>query len=95
MSDSDEWTSSEKKYENASQGIIHFCDAKEKLTSEQSLESWKVLVDADRIRNHHAILHLAETVLGKDEYPNTLYHRRCRSIFTHNKSLDQIGHQKA
>ena len=94
MSDSDEWTTSEKKCENASQCIIHCCDAKEKLTSLQSLESWKVLVDAARIQNHHAVLHLAETV-GKDEYPNTRYHRRCRSIFTHKKSLDQIEHRKA
>ena len=39
MSDSDEWTTSEKKCENASQCIIHCCDAKEKLTSVQSLES--------------------------------------------------------
>lgn len=52
-------------------------------------ESWLTLLDAARVRQHSAILDIAEQ-LGDKEVPKLSYHRRCRSIFTMKRDLGTL-----
>ena len=64
-------------------------DPNASLTSPQTLESWKTILDAAQIRKCAPVLDLAEdTPCG--EIPSIKYHRRCRSLFTMKKGLDSI-----
>lgn len=76
------------------QGTSIICDKQaviDKLTSPQDYDSWCSLYNAADLRGFDPILKL-----GKDppnlesESKNILYHRKCRSDFTHKKSLNRI-----
>jgi len=64
-------------------------DPNEQLTSPQSFESWKTLINAAQVRDHSPILDIAKSVTDK-EIPVIFYHRKCRSIFTMKRDLEAL-----
>lgn len=56
--------------------------------SQEILESWNTLCDAAEIRHFDPITKLTRATLSA--VPNVLYHRECRSGFTHNKELTRL-----
>ena len=83
-----------KKIENSSteKCFIHCSKSNENLTKLQSYKSWKVLLDAAKIRQHQAVLEKAPPV--PENALDILYHRKCRSIFTLKDILKQIQEQE-
>ena len=77
------------KTKTTSSCLIHCTDANDNLVSLQSIESWKVLLNAARIRKHEAVLKVASSV-GEGVIPGIKYHRKCRSTFTMKKLLNNI-----
>ena len=69
--------------------LIHCTKDSGDLSSVQDLQSWQTLVRAAEIRQYAPILDLAKTVVG-EELPTITYHRKCRSIFTMKRDLDNI-----
>lgn len=69
--------------------IIHCTNSSDELVTIQSLESWKTLLNAATIRQHHAVLQVAST-LAEGVVPDIKYHRKCRSTLTMKKLLDNI-----
>ena len=59
----------------------------------QDTQSWKTLLRAAGSRQYTPILDLAKTVKG-EEHPNIMYHRKCRSIFTMKRDLDNMCKEK-
>ena len=56
------------------------------LTAPKDIESRTSLLEAATLQQFEAILNLAE-----DDYAeNLVYHRKCRSSFTHKKTLDRL-----
>eukprot|EP00745_Piridium_sociabile_P027749 TRINITY_DN44663_c0_g1_i3.p1 TRINITY_DN44663_c0_g1~~TRINITY_DN44663_c0_g1_i3.p1 ORF type:complete len:1606 (-),score=395.32 TRINITY_DN44663_c0_g1_i3:590-5317(-) len=74
--------------------IIHCSnDETDKLTSPESVDSWKTVLNAAEIRKHGPILEIAKG-LHEDEIPQIQYHRKCRSIFTMKKLLQKLQASK-
>ena len=96
VNDEKEWAPGPlKKTENNSteKYIINCSNSNENLIKLQSYESWEVLLDAAKIRQHQAVLEKA-SVVPENEVPDTLYHSRCRSIFTLKDTLKRIQEQE-
>ena len=94
--DEEEWTpgpSKQKENRSAEKYIIHCSNSNENLRRLQSYESWKVLLDAAKIRKHQAVPEKASTV-SENKVPDILHHRRCRSIFTLKDTLQRIQEQE-
>ena len=92
----EEWApgpSKQKENRSAEKWIVHCSHSNENLIRLQSYKSWKVLLDAAKIRKHQAFLEKASTVL-ENEVPDILHHRRCRSIFTLKDMLKRIQEQE-
>ncbi|RZF35593.1 hypothetical protein LSTR_LSTR005121 [Laodelphax striatellus] len=63
--------------------------ALKKLTSPLDHRSWRVLYQAAIVRGHEEIINLTKNL--SDEIPRgILYHRNCRSEFTHKKTLAKL-----
>ena len=74
--------------------IIHCSDDESLLISPKDLDSWKSLLKAATVRNHRALLNLAENV-KEGEIPHVSYHRKCRSLFTMKRDLESISQKTA
>ena len=76
----EEWVSGpEMKGNSTSNGcIIHCIDANNDLVSTQSMESWKILLNATTIGHHQGVLDVASN-LPDSVVPNIKYYRKCRS----------------
>ena len=72
-----------REIENSSteQSFIYCSNSNKNLTKSQSYKSWKVLLDAVKMRQHQTVVEKAWTV-PENEVPDILYCRECRSIFT-------------
>ena len=70
--------------------IIHCSDDDSSLIKPKDLDSWKTLLTAATIRNHRPLLDLADHT-NEGEIPPVSYHRKCRSIFTMKRDLEQIS----
>lgn len=64
------------------------------LVTPKDYDSWLVLLDAARVRNHKPILQIAES-LHEQEMPNICYHRQCRSRFTLKRDLNNFKRKSA
>lgn len=73
--------------------IIHCTDDNSDLVSLQSLDSWKVLLEAATTRQHEGVLKVASS-LPDGVVPDIKYHRKCRSTFTMKKLLNNIKKKK-
>ena len=60
----------------------------DQLVKPRDLESWKTLCDAAEIRHFDPITKLTRDNLSA--VPNVLYHRECKSGFTHKKELTRL-----
>lgn len=71
--------------------IIHTTDEDPNagLTSPRDLDSWSTLLRAARLRQHQAILTVAEN-LKEGELPQIHYHLKCRKLFTMKRALDKL-----
>lgn len=71
--------------------IIHTTDEDPHagLTSPRDLDSWNTLLRAARLRQHQAILTVAEN-LREGELPQIPYHLKCRKLFTMKRDLDKL-----
>lgn len=69
--------------------IIHCSDDEGRLVSVKDDDSWKTLLRAAQVRNHAPVLELAKDI-PEGHIPAIHYHRKCRSIFTMKKLLDDI-----
>ena len=74
--------------------IIHCTDSTEKLVMLPSMESWKKLIEAAKIRQNQTILNLAEST-DEGEMPRVKYHVECGKAFTHKGSLEVIKNKRA
>ena len=72
---------------------IHCSNSVENLSKLDSLSSWKTLVNAACIRIFEPILRILEEV-EPDTVPDIWYHRKCRSIFYHENTLEHIKKEK-
>lgn len=63
------------------------------LVCPKTYESWLSLLEASKVRNHTAVLEVAQS-LGEKEIPKIYYHRKCWSLFTMKRHLDTLK-QKA
>lgn len=59
------------------------------LITPKDYDSWLVILEAARVRNHKPILQIADG-LHEQEIPNIWYHRQCRSRFTLKRDLHNI-----
>ena len=70
--------------------IIHCTDEdSQSLVSPKDFGSWKALLRAAEIWKHDPILNISKE-LTEGEIPPVQYHRKCRSIFTMKRLLDNI-----
>jgi len=63
---------------------------KEKLSPPKDFDSWTMLLEAAKIRNHAPVLQAATTVSGTEIPSNVYYHRYCRSIFTMKRVIQTL-----
>ena len=68
---------------------IHCTNSADALVTLESMESWKTLLHAARIRNNQRILEVSKEYDGKG-VPFFQYHRNCRSVFTMKRDLEKI-----
>lgn len=66
--------------------LIHCPDDDSNLLAPTDIDSWKTLLKVADIRGHRPILELAID-LPEGSIPPVLYHRKCHSIFTMRKLL--------
>ena len=69
--------------------IIHCTDDNTDLICPRDEESWQTLKNAAEIRNHQSLIEIAKNV-SEGEIPEIYYHRKCRSVFTMKKLLDNM-----
>ena len=68
---------------------IHHDSVKEtKIVELSSLESWKKLLAAAKIRCDENVLSIAKDTPA-NTFPSIKYHKSCRSLFVNNKSLKE------
>lgn len=75
---------SENLTKNLEESAIHCTNDTSKLMSPRDLDSSS---KAAEIRNHVGLMDLARRT-PEGEWPQVLYHRKCRSVFTMKKLLD-------
>ena len=68
--------------------LIHCSDDEGALVILNSVESWRTLRRAAKLRYHEDILGIQ--VNAPDEIPKVYYHRKCKSIFTVKRDLEKI-----
>ena len=64
-------------------------DVDEHLISPQSYDSWLILLEAAKVRDHTPLLNIAKQLTDK-EIPNIYYHRKYRSLFTMKRDQEGI-----
>ena len=73
--------------------IIHCTDSIEELVMLPSIESWKKLLEAAKIRQNQTVVNLAEST-NEGDLPRVQYHMKCRKAFTHKGSLEVIKNKR-
>ena len=67
--------------------FLHFESVKEDaLSTLNSTESWKTILNAAKIREYSKILELNEN-LPDGKFPNIKFHKSCRAMFTMKRDL--------
>ena len=93
----EEWTPGPSKRLSKSKTemhcIIHCTDSTEELVMLPSMESWKKLLDAAKIRENQTVINLAEST-NEGDLPRVQYHMKCGKAFTHKGSLEVIQNKR-
>ena len=66
---------------------------KEKLVALSSVDGWKTILNAGRIRGCEKVIALAATTNAGD-FPNIKFHKTCRGLFTMKKDLEKLKKRK-
>ena len=67
---------------------------KEKLVALSSVDGWKTILNAGRIRGCEKVIALAATTNAGD-FPNIKFHKTCRGLFTMKKDLEKLKKKEA
>ena len=83
-----------KEDRNNAKGIIYCTNSKETLSSLPLSQSWKMTLEAAKIRGHKSFLEIAESLESEKDFPNTQYHNWCKKVYTHSGTLERISNER-
>ena len=83
-----------KENRNNAKCIIRCTDSKEALSLLPSSQFWKRILEAAKIRDGKRVLEIGESLESEEDFPNVVYHNRCRRVYTHSGTLERISNKR-